>query len=316
MAMPTEYHAYQTESEWHALRAQDVTSTESAALFNLSPYQTHYELFQQKAGNLPAYIEDNERMQAGRHIEPAIAAMVAERYSVNLRPFKTYARDGDDRMGASFDYYCSDGAPFGFPGEKGIIECKNVDSLIFKRKWTDDETPAVIEIQLQHQLELTKDAWGAVMALVGGNKIAPYVRKRDPEVGQAIRSRIHKFWASIAANEPPPITYPDDADIVIALNQISGGETYDATNDADIAAWAANYDAANEQEKMAAEQKKIMKARILDKVGDASSVLWSGGKLVLPQVADSPGTLVTPDMVGTYVGGRRGYRNLRSYPKK
>ena len=314
--MTTQYITYATEQEWHALRAKDVTSTESAALFNLSPYVTHYELWMQKASRLPAGIDDNERMQAGRHIEPAIASLVAERYGCKVIPFKEYARDPDIRMGASFDYITDDGAAFGYPGQPGILEMKNVDGLIFKRKWMDDETPAVIEIQLQHQLELTEYAWGAVMALVGGNRIVPYVRARDEAVGKAIRSRIRKFWASIDANKPPPIAYPEDAEVVIALNQTGGGDVFDARGDVDMSAWIANYDAASERERLAVEQKKVMKARILDRVGEASAVLWEGGKLSLPQVADSPGKLVTADMVGTYINPRRGSRQLRSYPRK
>ncbi len=323
--MTTTYHTYTTESEWHALRARDITSTEASALFNLSPYATKYELWQAKHSGTATIIEDNDRMQAGRHIEPAIAALVAERYGVVVEPFKVYASDHDDRLGSSFDYRIvgiTDSQVEDWTLRNlflnlgpGICECKNVDGLVFKRKWLDDETPAHIEIQLQHQLELSGDAWGMVAALVGGNRLEPYIRERDKKVGAAIRKSVREFWSSIEANDPPPIVYPDDADVVIALHQFSDGSVFDARGDTEIGALVAAYDDVKAQIKALETNENVLKARILEAAGDAGSLLWDGGKVVLTQTKDTPGKLVTPEMVGTTIGGRKGYRMTRSYPK-
>ena len=314
--MPTQYLIPASEAEWLEWRTKDVTSTEASALFGMSPYSTAYELWCQKKGTLPATFEDNDRMQAGRHIEPAIASLVAERYGCSLSPMKGYSRDADDRMGASHDYRCEDGAAFGFPGEPGICEMKNVDWLVYRRGWSEGEAPDHIEIQLQHQLELTGMAWGGIFALVGGNNVVGYVRARNPEVGAAIRRKIRDFWLSVDTDQAPPIIYPDDADVVIAMNQFAGGDAYRAEEGDPLNELLAEFDAANTQASAAEVAKKIAKAKILDLVGDASAIHWPGGKVSLTQVADSAGTLITEDMVGQTYGGRKGYRLFRSTPTK
>lgn len=314
--MTTTWITPDNEEHWLSLRRQDLTSTEASALFNLSPYETKFELWHRKHDGLQDSFIDNERIEAGRHIEPAIASLVAARYDVNLKPLKSYARIEGERMGSSFDYECEDGAVFGFPGTKGIIECKNVDGLIFKRKWTDDETPAHIEIQLQHQMEVSGYAWGAVAALVGGNRLEMYVRVRDEEVGVAIRKAIADFWCSVDSNEAPPPVMPDDASFVVALNQFSDGSVLDARDNDTLAQWMSEYDQAAARKKAAETDMLVAKAAVIEIAGSAGQVVWSGGKVSLTQVADNPGKEVTPEMVGTRIGARKGYRNFRSYPSK
>ena len=324
--MPTTYITPDNDAHWHALRAKDITSTEASALFNMSPYATLYELWQIKSGAMESAFEDNERIQAGRIIEPAIAALVAERYGVVVEPFKAYATDTDDRIGSSFDYRIIGVTDAHVEDESmrdmfhqfgpGILEAKNVDGLIFKRKWLDDETPAHIEIQLQHQLELSGYGWGAVCALVGGNRLVPYVRERDAAVGRAIRAKVREFWKSIETGQSPPIVYPDDADVVIALHQFSDGSVLDLREDSEAATLFAAYDDVKAQIKALEENEKVLKASIMELAGEAGSILWSGVKIVLTQTKDTPGKVITAEMVGTTIGGRKGYRMCRSYPTK
>ena len=46
--MATEVIAFRSEQEWLDLRKKDITSTDVAALFNLSPYKTEFELYHEK----------------------------------------------------------------------------------------------------------------------------------------------------------------------------------------------------------------------------------------------------------------------------
>ena len=55
-----------SEEEWLKLRTLDVTSTESPALFGLSPYMTKFELWHRKKSGEVYTIKDNERMFWGR----------------------------------------------------------------------------------------------------------------------------------------------------------------------------------------------------------------------------------------------------------
>lgn len=323
--MTTTFITPDSEEHWLSLRREDVTSTEAAALFGMSPYMTQYELWHVKQGLMPNVFEDNERIQAGRHLEPAIASLVSERYGVVVEPFKVYARN-EHRAGSSFDYRIVgvtdspvDDTRLRVMFEQhgpGVLELKNVDSLAFRRNWQDDEAPGHIEVQLQHQLALAgHHQWGAIVALVGGHTTHAYIRERRQDVGDTIMAAVDDFWRSVEAKTPPPVLYPDDAEVVIALHQFSDGSIHDARDDEELAALLAEYDALGAQEKAIDERRKVIKATVLDRIGDAAKIVWSGGSVSLTQTKDSPGTLVTPDMVGQYVGGRKGYRMFRVYAK-
>lgn len=325
--MATEIIHYSSEAEWLQLRKNDITSTEASALFGLSPYQTYFELWWNKKNGDPDAIADSERMQAGRHIEPAIASLVAERFGVMVEPLKIYARASGVRMGSSFDFEIigvTDGVVMDnrlrdlyYAHGLGVLECKNVDGLVFKRKWTDDETPAHIELQAQHQLEvLDGPEWSVVAALVGGNRLETYTRMRDRAVGKAIRQRTEKFWRSIDEGAEPPPIMPDDADAVIALYQLAGGGVFDGRENANLKEIMERFTSLKAAEKAAEEELKVLKARALQIVGESDSALYEGGKISLAQVADSEGTLITADMVGQRYGVRSGYRLFRNYPDK
>lgn len=315
--MATEYHPITSEAEWLAMRKQDVTSTEVSALYGMSPYTTEFELWHQKNGTLESDFEDNDRIAAGRHLEPAIATLVAERHGVKVEPLKVYARDPEARMGSSFDYIitgheheaASELADHVARYGTGIMEIKNVDFLAHRDRWTKDECPDHIEVQLQQQLELTGYEWGAVVALVGGNRIWIYIRMRDKAVGKALRHAIAKFWSMTEA--PPPVM-PDDADAIIALHQFADpGTVLDARDDDYFASLAEDYDQLGSKIKALEDERKAVKANIIARAGIASKVLLANGTISCSQVADTPPTLITAEMVGTTYGGRSGYRNVR-----
>ncbi|MCR4286933.1 MAG: YqaJ viral recombinase family protein, partial [Deltaproteobacteria bacterium] len=94
---------YTAEAEWLALRLDDVTSTESAALFGLSPYLTEFELFHYKSTHTSGNFEESERMKWGKRFEKPIAEGIAEDLGIQVEPFKVYMRHATQRgMGSSF----------------------------------------------------------------------------------------------------------------------------------------------------------------------------------------------------------------------
>lgn len=318
--MATQYLVPASEQEWLDWRKQDLTSTDIASLFDLSPYATKFETWHNKKSGESNAFDDNERMQAGRHIEPAIASLFCERFKLNAVPYKTYARDIEARLGSSFDYRINDATAsnnaeitrlfnkHGF----GILEIKNVDFIAHRDKWTPDECPDHIEIQLQHQLELTDSNWGVIVALVGGNKLWVYIRERDLAVGRAIRKAAAEFWATIEADTPPEPVFPDDADAVIAMYQYAEpGKVMDARENTELQELATEYQKLGREATAIEDERKTIKAKLLEAAGTASKVLLPSGSLSLSQVADTPPTTITAEMVGQTYGGRAGYRGVR-----
>lgn len=298
--------------DWLTQRLQDVTSTEVSALFGLSPYKTEFELFHEKRDGQVIEIPDNDRMKWGRRLETPIAQGVAEDQGWNVEKLNVYMRKPEQRIGSSFDFKInstSDGA--------GLMEIKNVAELQFKKTWIDlgngnYEAPEHIELQVQHQMEVADIQWCAIVALVGGNSPKVIYRNRDAEIGASIRAKVKAFWDRVAANEPPSADYSADADFIVQLySRANEGELYDATNDDFIATLVKDYQSASKQIDELEALRKSAKAQILERAGTAERVTAPWGSISLGMTKDSAGTLITPEMVGTYIGARKGYRQFR-----
>ena len=295
-----------SESIWHALRAADVTSTESSALFGESPYATKFELWHRKKDGAIVSIPDNPRMAWGRRVQDAIAQGIAADQGWKVRPMREYMRLTEARMGASFDYEVTDPVR-----GKGILEIKNVDYIVFRDKWTDDdegmEAPAHIEIQLQHQLHLAEREWGAIGVLIGGNDARVLIRQRDMEIGAAIESQIREFWRTIGTGIEPPAVYPADAEFVSRLYSYAEvGKVFDGRGNHKLEDLLIGYTDASSRMKEADEDKKVARAQILQMVGEAERVIADGFSV-------SCG-LVGPAQIPAYE--RKGFRNFRCTVKK
>ena len=183
--MPTKQIPITDTQSWLENRLLDVTSTEVSALYDLSPYQTEFELYHQKKEKLVVRIDDNERMLWGRNLESAIAHGAADTMGWEIYKFDDYLSNPETRMGSSFDYKITKSNKFDQPDEGvGILEIKNVDGIAYRKNWKDDgngniEAPEHIELQIQHQMEVADIKWCALVALVGGNTQKIIFRKRD-----------------------------------------------------------------------------------------------------------------------------------------
>jgi putative phage-type endonuclease len=314
--MTVETIQIQSREQWLAERAKDVTSTEVAALYGLSPYLSEFELFHHKREGTVVSIEPNERMRWGTRLETAIAEGAAEDQGWDIGKLNVYMRDQAARLGSSFDFEIkskSDGP--------GILEIKNVDRLAYSRNWIDDgnghiEAPEHIELQVQHQMEICGYSWCAIVALVGGNEQKVVLRNRDKDIGKDIRARVAEFWARVSANNPPAPDYTQDADFIIKQLRNSSDDGLMAQADQELEDLIRQYEFVRKEGSDIEKIKEQYKAQILHKIGPASKVLTSFGTLSCSMTKGSQGTLVTPDMVGTYIGARAGYRGFRFNQKK
>ena len=305
-----------TEQAWLEARKQDVTSTESAALFGMSPYLTHFELWHAKRNGIAREFKTNDRMKWGNRLESAIAHGIAEEQGWAILPMKDYMRDPDARLGSSFDFMITS------LGEPVHLEIKNVDYLAFRDGWIehDDgsiEAPEHIEMQVQHQMAVSGFKRSFIGAFIGGNRSVVIERERDEDVIAAIRHKVAAFWRTVDAGDEPSPMMPADAAAVIRLNQYAQpGKILDAGSDEEIASLVTEYKSAAAAEARAAEDKEVAKARLLERIGDAEKVLLHSWTISASIQAETPPTVITADMIGTTYGGRKGFRNLRVNPRK
>jgi predicted phage-related endonuclease len=306
-----------TQDIWKGLRKHDVTSTESAALFGLSPYLTEYELYHRKKSKAVIEIGSNDRMLWGTRLQDVVARGLAEDHGVKVRRLNQYMRIVDARMGSSFDFeiiglvddwsgpetelreaYRSNGV--------GNFEVKCVDYLVFRDQWivNDDksiEAPSHIETQIQHQLHVSGRDWSAIGVLVSGSQPKIIIRDRDEEIGQMIEGRVRNLFAAIRANRPPQPNFPDDADFVCKLyGYAEPGKVFDGRRDQELALLALQYSTAGARESQAKEDKDVAKAKILSRIGDAEKAIFDGFKLTAGIVGPAEISFT-----------RNGYRNFR-----
>jgi len=292
--------------EWQRLRARDITSTESAALFGLSPYVTPFELWHRKRAGEIVELEPNERMKWGTRLQDPIAAGIAEDQGWKIQRRAQYERLPDRRLGASFDFTI-----LGGDGGDGLLEVKNVDPLVLRDEWVVDddevEAPPHIEMQVQHQLMVSGLRYAYIGALVGGNRAFLIRREPAAEIHESILARAGDFWRSVDAGNPPKPDFSRDADFIARLyRDVRPGRVIDVSGDAEVAELVAGY----RQHKAAIDEheagRKEIKARLLTKIGDAEKALGKGFSISAGAVKST--------RVEAY--DRAGYRDFRVTVKK
>lgn len=297
--MQREVIPFTNEEAWLKERAKDVTSTEVAALFGISPYITKYELWHRKKNQELGQFEPNERMKWGTRLQESIARGIAEDHGWTIREKKEYIRISELRIGSSFDYEIHHN---GWP--ESLLEIKNVDGLAFKEGWLVDgenvEAPPHIELQVQHQLLIAEYGTAFIGALVGGNKVVLIKREADKEIHEEIKKKVSEFWKSIEDNQEPEPDFKRDADFIARLYGKAEKDSV-AYADQEITDLAMLYRHAMEAEKVATAQKKEYKAKILTKIGTTSKVMSDSFTISANEVQ--------PTHVEAF--DKPGYRNFR-----
>ena len=281
----------ESEAQWHALRAQDITSTQVAALFDCNPYLTHFELWHQKRDGIVETVEQTDRMAWGNRLERTIAEGFAEERGLgHVRKLGVYTRMDGERIGASFDYVADTLADV--PSPSVLIECKNVDGYEFAEKWTETEAPPHIELQVATQMMVSGIGRAFIVALVGGNRLAVYEREREAVVEAKIIDKVRAFWRSIEAGTPPTPDYVRDPDYVLA-NVYNRSEGREIVSDASVREPLDQWLGA----KAMAENVRPLQARIAELIGTASKVR-------------------TPHGLLSCAANKNGVRSFRYYPNK
>ena len=297
------------KQDWLENRLLDVTSTEVSALFNVNPYQTEFDLYHQKKDKVVVNIEDNERMAWGRRLEDSIAQGCAASQGWDVEPFDVYMSDPHNRMGSSFDYRITS------ERETGIMEVKNVSEYIYKSKWIEEndnlEAPPHIEMQLQYQLHIANIEWGCIVALVGGNTQKLIIRRRDREMGKIFETKVKEFWDRVKSGTPPDVNYDRDSNYMIKNLFNHADPSLIMNADEDMDQLIDDYNSINREYVSLGKTKDSIKAQILEKSLGSSKILSKYGTINCGMTKGSQGKFITPDMVGTYINPRKGFRQFK-----
>lgn len=300
-----------SKDEWLKERAKNINSTDTAALFGASPYKTEFQLYHLLKGNIDDPFQESERTIIGEEVEHGIAKAFARIEDLEVEPFKDYLFEPANKIGSSFDYVITSGDFKGW-----LLEIKNVDYLVYRDNWTDEEAPPHIEIQVQHQCMVSNAPGVIILACVGGNSLKHIVRERDDNMIKHIRRRIKKFWSDFDADKEPKPNYTMDVEAIKRLySRATKDKVYDASGDEEIKALLSNHKKWKADIKRLDAMCESVKAEVYRKIEDASKLVTEGYRLTCGRTKDGKDkTLtVTEDMVGqkiTLSKGKKGYRQF------
>lgn len=258
-------------------RVQWLGASESAALFDCSPYATRFELYHIKAGNIPSpFLDDDERVQAGQFLEPAIARWAAHKWDWTLHNVEEYLTNPNvEQMGCSLDFETADGEP---------VEIKNVDYQIFRDGGYELDGDILLDaplhflIQVQHQLSCRPNAErGWLIVCVGGNRLYRMEIARHEGLIARIESEVEMFWHGVHNGIEPKPNFALDAGTISLLYAHQGDHAVDLRGNNEFAMLCAEYKAAHEVEKQGSKRKSAALAEIKTMMGDAAVAIADDG---------------------------------------
>ncbi|SAK63369.1 endonuclease [Caballeronia pedi] len=250
-----------------ATRSLGIGGSECAAACGLDARVTRRELFERKKRRV-ADVEDNERMMAGRFVEPAIANWASEKYDIQVyQRHQTLTHPKYPWMRANVDRLRR--------GVKVGVEIKNVDLMVhrYSGEWGEEGSSIVPEpyyLQCMHYMIVLDYPEWELIACVGGNSLCRYHIERDPEVVELVIDNEHEFWQCVERDEPPEFdyTHPSTIGLLKRLYPGTGGGVIELPGEA--MHWHATLVSAKKRRDGYDEVVEGCKAHLLDLMGDAA----------------------------------------------
>jgi predicted phage-related endonuclease len=265
---------------WLAMRANDVTASDVAAVCGADPRRSALRVFAEKTGTIPP-TEENEVMRRGRWMEAAVFEALAETYPHwEIRRAKVYLRDPVLRIGATPDGVAVDPAREGF----GIIQCKVVSRPVFEAMWRDggdDVATAPVGYQLQTitEAKLAGASWAMLAALVVDTFTADLecvpVDIHDGAFAK-VCGHVQDFWQLVAKGTPPAADYRLDDDTIKQLYPRDTGEMLDLQDDNRGPELLKQIERLKDEIKVAENLKNSFETELKEKIGEASGAYFNG----------------------------------------
>jgi len=257
---------FETKEAWLQARRAAMTSTDAAVILGLEPYgKTPLRLYAEKLNLVAPDTVATEAMDWGVLLEEPIARRYetvtgrlvtkdnAAGYVLFRRPETSHA--------ATPDFFIDDNTHQG----RGVLEVKNVGPWKLD-EWTS-EPPLIFQVQLQWQLYVMGYGWGAIAALIGGQKLLHYTLRRNDRFIRMVLVRVDEFWARVDAKDAPLAHAADQRLLSTLYADPIRGKIIDLPPDAVI--WDVQLQRAKEQLKELERLKDEAEASLKSLIGDA-----------------------------------------------
>ena len=126
-----------------------------------------------------------------------------------------------------------------------------------------------------------------------------------------LETKVKEFWERVKSGTAPDIDYLRDSEYMMKnlYNEADAGTICMA--DEDMNTLVDDYNTINRECVSLEQQKKAIKAQILEKSGGASKIVSVYGTINCGMSKASQGKYITQDMVGTYINSRKAFRQFR-----
>ena len=186
-------------AEWLKARRAGIGASDIAAIMEISPWSTPFQVWASKVATLPED-EGDEWMRMGRAIEGFILDQWEEKTGRTV--------DNRDQLIRSTHNPILMATPDGLTttpnGLPAVAEAKN------RAEWGWDEIPAYYYAQVQWQLTATGWGVGYLIALFAGRRLETFEIKADSDYQTAQVAAAGEFWKLVEADEPPPTEGADN----------------------------------------------------------------------------------------------------------
>jgi putative phage-type endonuclease len=280
-----------SRGRWHEERTKGIGASEAAQAIGVSKYGTPLELYLRKIGELPP-IETNRAMRAGHHAEPFVAAEWQAETGKIIEVEQLFLRSTDHpHLFATLDAVTTKG---------DIVEIKTIGEHRARDAGLGPDGSDAIPTEwlLQaHQQMLVGDSWAGdspfmidtsavhFAVLVGGQELRTYRVERQPRLIESMVYHLSAFWGRVERRDPPPPSAGSDVRFMHLLHpDVEGAIDLDD----EFAAEADEWERLGETMRAAEEERNVIKARILRRMGDAAIGHLPDGRVVKRSIQRRP----------------------------
>lgn len=253
-----------SHDEWLRCREQGIGSSEVATVLGVNPYDTPYQLWKRKTGQVQSQEQENFLMKAGHYLEDAISRFCADEAGLEVEESsaaefvvvdeeKPFLRVSPDRYAFPVDAEHTQ-------ENKTIIECKSTQKAV-----DPDNISLYWFCQVMYQMRVTQIGSAHLAWFTMGRDFGYKRLSYDPDFAQFIEEEVERFWVDcVLGGREPELSNVQD--VLIKFPKHEEGKKVFASDNA-VEMWAELCDTNDEIKRLTAHKEEIesaLKMQMLD----------------------------------------------------
>lgn len=282
----TQKHCEPVPGEWHANRRRVITGTDIASIMGENPYQSAFELWLSKKGELERQ-PDNKAMRIGRIVEPGLRMDATQRYGEVMDCPNMLQSTKWSIMGGT-----PDGlrvwAPWLFEfktaGYKNAWATLDLSRTSWGQEGTDQVPPHYL-YQCMWYMGLTGADQCNLVALISNHGILEYIIPRDQELIEYMVEQAQEWWqVHVVKDIQPDLEWSPKVEDWIKRRYPTTDKTKIIEADAETSGMIREYRSIRSHLKQLEAEEKQLKLELLERVGDAYKLTSDAGTITCPEV--------------------------------